>query len=144
MKSQQPSVIRHEGRVISVGPVQTKVEILAQTACAACHAKSVCGASTGESRVITVRRDDDGSIVPGDSVNVIIRQGQGFKAVFIAYLIPLFILLVLLLTLPMFFENELVAGLGALGFVALYYLVLAQFRDRLNSGFVFTVEKINN
>lgn len=144
MKSQQPSEIRHEGRVISVGPVQTKVEILAQTACAACHAKSVCGASAGESRVITVRRDDDGSIVPGDSVNVIIRQGQGFKAVFIAYLIPLFILLVLLLTLPMFFENELVAGLGALGFVALYYMVLAQFRDRLNSGFVFTVEKINN
>lgn len=44
----------------------------------------------------------------------------------------------------MFFENELVTGLGALGFVALYYLVLAQFRDRLNSGFVFTVEKINN
>ena len=48
----------------------------------------------------------------------------------------------LLLTLPMFFENELVIGLGALGFVALYYLVLAQFRDKLNSGFIFTVEKI--
>lgn len=138
------TVVRHEGRVVSVTSVQTCVEILAQTACAACHAKSVCGASAGESRVITVRREDDGSIVPGDSVNVIIRQGQGFKAVFIAYLIPLFILLVLLLTLPMFFENELVAGLGALGFVAIYYLVLAQFRDRLNSGFVFTVEKINN
>ena len=92
MKQQQSSsaVIRHEGRVLSVTSVQTKVEILAQTACAACHAKAVCGASNGESRVITIRREDDG------------------------------------------------------GFVALYYLVLAQFRDRLNSGFVFTVEKINN
>ena len=75
---------------------------------------------------------------------MVVRQGQGFKAVFIAYLIPLFILLVLLLTLPLLFENELGTGLGALGFVALYYLVLAQFRDKLNSGFVFTVEKINN
>ena len=137
MKHQETSVIKHEGRVLSVTSVQTKVEILAQTACAACHAKAVCGASTGESRVITVRRDDD-------RVNVVVRQGQGFKAVFIAYLIPLFILLVLLLTLPLLFENELVTGLGALGFVALYYLVLAQFRDKLNSGFVFTVEKINN
>ncbi|HIR63399.1 MAG TPA: SoxR reducing system RseC family protein [Candidatus Coprenecus avistercoris] len=146
MKQQQSSsaVIRHEGRVLSVTSVQTKVEILAQTACAACHAKAVCGASNGESRVITIRREDDGKIRPEDRVNVVIRQGQGFKAVFIAYLIPLFILLVLLLTLPLFFENELVTGLGALGFVALYYLVLAQFRDRLNSGFVFTVEKINN
>lgn len=146
MKQQQSSsaVIRHEGRVLSVTSVQTKVEILAQTACAACHAKAVCGASNGESRVITIRREDDGKIRPEDRVNVVIRQGQGFKAVFIAYLIPLFILLVLLLTLSLFFENELVTGLGALGFVALYYLVLAQFRDRLNSGFVFTVEKINN
>ena len=140
---QQETVIRHAGKVLSVTSVQTKVEISAQTACAACQAKAVCGASSGESRIITVRRQDDGSVKPGDEVNVLIRQGQGFKAVFIAYLIPLFILLVLLLTLHMFFENELVTGLGAIGFVALYYLVLAQFRDRLNSGFVFTVEKIN-
>ena len=95
MKQQQSSsaVIRHEGRVLSVTSVQTKVEILAQTACAACHAKAVCGASNGESRVITIRREDDGKIRPEDRVNVVIRQGQGFKAVFIAYLIPLFILL---------------------------------------------------
>ena len=42
----------------------------------------------------------------------------------------------------MFFENELVTGLVALGFVALYYLILARFRDRLNSGFEFIIEKI--
>lgn len=138
----QETVIKHEGRVVSVTSVQTTVEILARTACEGCHARSVCGTSAGESRIITVRREDDGTIRPEDRVNVTIRQGQGFKAVFIAYLIPLFILLVLLLTLPLLFANELVAGLGALGFVALYYLVLARFRDRLNSGFVFTVEKI--
>ena len=138
---QKETVIRHAGKVVSVSGSQLKVEILAQTACAGCHARAVCGASDGRTRVIQVRRQDDGSIAVGDDVDVIIRQGQGFKAVLIAYLIPLFILLVLLLTLPMFFENELVTGLGALGFVALYYLVLAQFRDKLNSGFIFTVEK---
>lgn len=142
MKNDKESVIKHEGRVVSVTSVRTSVEILAQTACSGCHARSVCGASAGESRIITVCREDDGTVRPGDHVNVLIRQGQGFKAVFIAYLIPLFILLVLLLTLPLLFGNELVAGLGALGFVALYYLVLSRFRDRLNSGFVFTVEKI--
>ena len=138
---QKETVIRHAGKVVSVSGSQLKVEILAQTACAGCHTRAVCGASDGRTRVIPVRRQDDGSIAVGDDVDVIIRQGQGFKAVLIAYLIPLFILLVLLLTLPMFFENELVTGLGALGFVALYYLVLAQFRDKLNSGFIFTVEK---
>ena len=140
--TQKETVISPAGKVVSVSGSQLKVEILAQTACAGCHAKAVCGASDGRTRIIPVRRSDDGSIAVGDEVDVIIRQGQGFKAVLIAYLIPLFILLVLLLTLPMFFENELVTGLGALGFVALYYLVLAQFRDKLNSGFIFTVEKI--
>ena len=144
MKNQKDTVIRHAGTVISVTSSMVKVEIQAQTACAACHARTVCGASSGESRVIPVRRHDDGTFKPGDEVNVVIRQGQGFKAGFFAFLIPLFILLGFFLTFPLFFENELVTGLGALGFVALYYLVLAQFRDRLNSGFVFTVEKINN
>lgn len=139
---QTEAEIRHAGRVVSVSGSQIKVEIAVQTACSGCQARAVCGASDGKTRIIPVRRPDDGSIAVGDEVNVIIRQGQGFKAVLIAYLIPLFILLVLLLTLPMFFENELVTGLGALGFVALYYLVLARFRDKLNSGFIFTVEKI--
>ena len=138
---QTDAEIRHAGRVVGVSGSQIKVQILTQTACSGCQAKAVCGASDGKTRIIPVRRPDDGSIAVGDEVNVIIRQGQGFKAVLIAYLIPLFILLVLLLTLPMFFENELVTGLGTLGFVALYYLVLAQFRDKLNSGFIFTVEK---
>ena len=141
MKQTDAEII-HAGRVVGVSGSQIKVQILTQTACSGCQAKAVCGASDGKTRIIPVRRPDDGSIAVGDEVNVIIRQGQGFKAVLIAYLIPLFILLVLLLTLPMFFENELVTGLGALGFVALYYLVLAQFRDKLNSGFIFTVEKI--
>lgn len=134
--------IRHAGIVVGVTPFEVKVEIVAQSACAQCHAKAVCGASSGEKRIIPVTRRDDGTFKPGDKVNVIIRQSQGFKAVLIAYIIPLFILLVLLLNLPLIFDNELVTGLGALGFVALYYLVLARFKDKLNSGFVFTVEKL--
>lgn len=134
--------IRHAGTVTEVLPFEVKVRIVAQSACARCHARAACGASSGEPRIITVRRRDDGSFRPSDQVHVVIRQTQGFKAVLIAYLVPLFILLVLLLTLPLLFDNELVTGLGALGFVALYYLVLAGFRDKLNSGFTFTIEKI--
>lgn len=134
--------IKHSGIVAEVTPFEVKVRIVARSACAGCHARAVCGASSGESRIIPIPRRDDGTFKAGDMVNVTVRQSQGFKAVLIAYIIPLFILLVLLLTLSRFFENELVTGLGSIGFVALYYLVLAQFRDKLNSGFVFTVEKI--
>jgi hypothetical protein len=37
--------------------------------------------------------------------------------------------------------GELAAGLGALGGVALYYLFLWLFRDRLRNEYVFTIER---
>lgn len=135
--------IRHSGVVSEVTPNEVKVKIVPMSACSMCHARTVCGTSSGGSRIIPVRRRDDGSFRPGDQVFVTVRQSQGFKAVLFAYLIPLSILLVLLLTLSLLFENELAAGLGSIGFVALYYLVLALFRNKLDSGFIFTVEKIN-
>ena len=100
---QKETVIRHAGKVVSVSGSQLKVEILAQTACAGCHARAVCGASDGRTRVIPVRRQDDGSIAVGAEVDVIIRQGQCFKAVLVVSFIPLLIFLVFFLTFPLFF-----------------------------------------
>ncbi len=133
--------IKHTGIVAEVTHDKVVVEIMASTACDGCHAKSVCGSSNDKTRRIPVVRHHNEGFQIGDKVNVMITQSMGLKAVVIAYIIPCSILLILLLTLPILMKNELACGLIALGSVALYYLVLAFFRDRLGSGFVFTVEK---
>ncbi len=133
--------IKHTGRVVEVSHDKVIVEIQASTACDGCHAKSVCGSSNDKTRRIPVVRRGNEDFHIGDTVNVMITQSMGMKAVVIAYIIPCSILLILLLTLPIVMKNELACGMVALGAMAVYYLVLAFFRDRLGSGFVFTVEK---
>ena len=42
------NVIKHSGVVSRVTPDSVEVEIVSKSACAACHAKGVCGASDAE------------------------------------------------------------------------------------------------
>lgn len=142
MKKKIQNEIKHEGKVLEVTQDELKVEILAKTACSACNAKTVCAASSAKSKIIAVKRYNDGRFAVGDDVYVIIRESLGFKAVLIAYLIPLFILIFLLLTLSRITSNELITGLVPIGSVIVYYAVLALFRKRLRTKFIFTVKKL--
>ena len=44
--------ISHEGRIISITPEFTTVEILSESACASCHAASLCGMSEAKRKEI--------------------------------------------------------------------------------------------
>ncbi len=134
--------IKHKGTVIEVTPDKVVVEIAASTACDGCHAKNICGSSNDSTRTIPVFRRHNEDFSVGDRVEVAMTPSMGLKAVVIAYVIPCVILLILLLTLPIVLENELACGLIALGSLAVYYVVLSFFRNRLSTGFVFTVEKL--
>lgn len=133
----------HDGVVTAVAEDKVTVEIPVSSACAQCHAKAVCGSDIGEARIIPVKRKDDGSLKLGDRVVVAINRTMGMKAVLLAYLIPLVILLVLLLTLQRLFGNEVVAGLVSIGIVLVYYGVLAIFRKKIDRGFEFNIVEKN-
>ena len=91
----------------------------------------------------------------GDTVEVMVQQKMGWKAVVLAYLLPFFVMLAV-----MFIGNGLLAmGDGATGLLgdeakreavlgtvalcamALYYLVLGMFKDKLQKEFSFTARK---
>lgn len=131
--------MRHEGIVKSVEADVLTVDIPVSSACAHCHAKSVCGSGTADVRTVRIVRKNDGIYRPGDRVTVSITRDMGFRAVFLAYVYPFAILFVLLLTLPLLMQNELYVGLVCIGVLALYYVVLALFRKRIDSGFKFNI-----
>ena len=66
---------------------------------------------------------------------------MGLKAVWISYVIPLAILMILILSLSAVTVHEVYAGLGAVAGVALYYLVIYLFRDKLSKDFVFYIKE---
>lgn len=132
--------VSHKGRIVQVTPAVTTVEIISESACSACHAAGICGMSEYTKKAIEVPTRPWESFEPGQEVSVVLKASMGHKAVWLAYVAPLVVLLAVLLGLLAAGAGELAAGLSGIGGVALYYLVLWLFRDKLRNEYIFTIE----
>lgn len=135
--------IEHEGIILDIDSDYISVEIMNKSACASCNAKSMCSMSDVKAKVIQVENRGFTLYEKGEKVNVLLRRSLGFKALWISYLIPLIILLVLLLTLSAVGVKELLIGLSILVFLALYYFIVYLLRNKIKNEFIFIVEKLD-
>lgn len=136
--------IEHEGRVIAVDKDYISVEIVNKSACAACHAKGVCGASDESVKVVEVAQDittltEDYQV--GETVNVVMSSAMGTQAIWLAYVVPLLVLMFSILVFSLCGAGEVLMGLGSLGAVALYYLGVFFYRKKISKIFIFSIEK---
>ena len=132
--------IIHSGKILEINPDFTTVQILVSSACVSCHAKSMCGMSEEEEKVIMVPTDPYAEHAVGDQVQVMTKMTMGLKAVWISYVIPLAVLMILILSLSSVIDNELLRGLVSIAGVAVYYFVVWLLRDRLQNEFVFYIK----
>lgn len=132
--------IRHPGTVTKVTPEFIEVEFITESACAQCHARSVCGASDSETGSVQVRNRLSYDFSEGDKVVIVLKRYLGRKAVGICYVLPLLLVLVLLLSLPSLTASEMVQGGICIGALALYYLGIFVFRDRIEKSYEFVAE----
>jgi sigma-E factor negative regulatory protein RseC len=125
---------------VSITPEVTTVEIVSESACAACHAKGLC--SLGDSTVKQVELSTRGwdNYQPGQEVDVVLRASMGHKAVWLAYVLPLIVMVAALLGTLSAGGTELMAGLIAIGAVAVYYLAIWLLRGRLRNEYVFNIK----
>ena len=96
--------------------------------------------SEEEEKVIMLPTDPYATYNVGDEVQVCTKMAMGLKAVWISYVIPLIILMILILSLSTFVEREAYRALMAIGGVAVYYLFVWLFRDKLSNEFVFYIK----
>jgi len=138
MKTQE--TISHEGIVTKITDDELEIKILAQSACAACHAKSACGMGEQAEKILTVPRPQGQDFSLNQKVNVKMAIGQGNKAAVLAYLIPIILLLAVLFVCLGLGLSE---GLSALiSIVALipYYIILYLKRDKLKQKFEYIID----
>ena len=133
--------VSHKGRVLRVTPQFTTVSIEQQGACSACHAAGLCGMAEVTEKAVEVPTDPHARYKEGDEVEVVLKASMGMKAVWLAYGIPIVVLLVSILGLGALGLGEVPSALGGLGAVALYYLVLWLLRGRLQNEYVFTIKR---
>ena len=136
--------IEHEGTVLAVDKDYISVEILNKSACAACHAKAVCGASEESVKVVEIAQDIStlaADYQVGERVNVVMSAAMGTQAIWIAYVVPLLVLMASILVFSLCGAGEVAMGLGSLGIVAIYYLGVFLFRNKISKIFIFSIEK---
>lgn len=133
--------VSHSGRIVSIDPQLITVEIVSESACGACHAKGLCGVGEQKVKQVTVPTPVSPFFEIGEEVYVDLKASMGHKAVWIAYALPLVVLLAVIGILLKAGAGELVAGLAGIGAVAVYYLVVWLLRGRLRDQYVFTIRK---
>ena len=132
--------VSHKGRVLSITPEVTTVAIEQHSACSECHAAGLCTLSDVVEKAVEVPTRPFAAYNVGDEVEVVLKASMGFKAVWLAYFIPLIVLLAVILLLAWMGVGEVVAGLSGIGAVAVYYLLLWLFRGKLKNEYTFTIK----
>ena len=157
-------MIKHDGIIIALnGDGTALVRIVQTSACAACKAKAMCASAESAEKEMTVvllgengkvktennstqsyttLHDSTQSYHVGDTVEVMVQQKMGWKAVVLAYLLPFFVMLaVMFIGNAIWAVREEILGTVALCAMALYYLVLGMFKDKLQKEFSFSARK---
>ena len=134
--------IQHIGTVAEVSAKQVVVRITSRSACGSCAARSACGLAEAQEKLIEVNTADAARYAVCDEVMVGVKPYIGAKAVGLAYVGALVVLiLALVLSVGVFGVSEGVGVLITLAAVALYYGVLWLVKDKIEHTIQFTINK---
>lgn len=132
--------IKHGGTVVKIDKNLISVKIVSLSACASCKSKGMCSMSNSKEKIIEVQTPNPENYTVGQSVNIVMQEFLGLKAVFWAYVMPFLVCVGALFGLSFVFENELIYGIGAVLAAALYYFTLKLFSDKFSKEFVWYLE----
>lgn len=134
-------LIRHEGVVVSVNGQTAHISIIQASACQACQARSMCMSADSKEKEMDALMLEPMQV--GDRVEVEVKQHLAWKAVLLAYILPFIVMMiVMVLLLATTHWSEAVVGAASLSSIALYYILLGVFNNRLQRQFTFTARKV--
>jgi len=136
-------LVKHQGVISDIDTENIRVSIIAQSACASCHAKGVCSAADMQEKFIDVKNTGNIDQKVGDFVTVTMRRKLGNRAVFFGYFLPFVLLMLTLVSALSYFDDEGIAGLASLAILVPYYFALYMMKDKLKESFEFQLENKN-
>jgi len=133
-------VIEHQGIIKQIDDSTVIVDIVRSPACSSCGAKSSCAIAEDEHKAIEVPRRQE-TFQVGETVNVVLEQSLGMKALFLGYIAPFLVLITTLIVISVTTNNEMISGIGAVAVLIPYYFLLFLGRKKLQRTFVFQIRK---
>ena len=134
------SQIKHSGEVVRIERNVVYVKMTVNSACSGCHAKAVCGVGESEDKVVEVETSLASEYNIGERVEVALQSDtMGAKAVILTYVVPFFVLSLLLVAAVVGGLGEGLAVVVALAGVVAYYGVLYLMRDKIKNRIKFII-----
>lgn len=131
--------ITHDGVVVGIDGQDVHVLIVQHSACAGCHAKGACTASDSKDKIIIAKSRGEAYQI-GERVLLVGSNSMAWSALAYAFILPL-ILSIALLFVVSGIVSEAMSCLFVLALLAIYYFILFLFRSKLETKFVFYIEK---
>lgn len=131
--------VSHPGVVVGINDDDLDIEILSASSCGSCGIKSACGMSEMKEKRITVPKPEDKEFIVGQPVSIIMNSSQGNKAALFAYFIPAFLLVAIIVILSNLSIKEWLSALVGIGVIAIYYLILYFFKNKLRDEFKYEI-----
>jgi sigma-E factor negative regulatory protein RseC len=132
--------ITHTGKVIRILNNKIEVGIISKANCISCQLNKSCSASDMKEKIVEIEHFEK-VVKVGETVEIVLAQNAGFKALFLGYLFPFIVMFITLLTLSLLDVNELITGLISLFALIPYYLGLYLFRNKIKKEFSFFLHK---
>lgn len=133
-------IIEHSGIIHQINGKHIRVQITQTSACSDCHAKSACTAADKKDKYIDVEAANSTNYQVGDEVTLYGQSAMGLFAVLLAFVLPFLLVLGVLFILNNFMDNEVLAGVIALGVLIPYYIILSFFDTKLRSKLKFHIK----
>ncbi len=132
--------ITHDGVVIKTEGTQVSVMIVQHSACSGCHARGACTASDQKEKII-VAESGGQEFRPGERVTLVGSNSMAWSALTYAFILPLVLCMVILFAVAQA-AGEGTGAVCVFAFLALYYIGLFCFRNRLKTKFSFQVRRL--
>ncbi|MGI6478102.1 MAG: SoxR reducing system RseC family protein [Salinivirgaceae bacterium] len=136
-------MIQHKGIILSINKNIAEISIQQTSACVSCQVKGSCLSVDTKERRITANITPENYEV-GEEVQVTLKTTQGYKAVFIAYVIPFILIIAVLVLGETLGLAEWKSAVAAICVTVLYYIALKLFGKQLSQSMTFKIEKLNN
>jgi sigma-E factor negative regulatory protein RseC len=134
--------VEQKGIVIKKQEDKVIVKIEQKSTCSSCHARGACTSLDKKDKEIEIKTKDTQNYNIGDEVVITISTKLGMKAVFIAFVLPLILLVIaLFLSIKLFSLTQSLSALVSLLVVAAYYFFLYKQNLFLSKEFNFLIKE---
>lgn len=133
-------LIKHPAHIIKIEKDTVFAEVKVKSACANCAVRGACGIGDCANKIIEINTTEANNYHSGQKITVCLEQDYGFYALFLGYILPLFLVLIVLFSALALGANEISSGIYSIIVLIPYYFGLSLSKKYFQNKFHFKID----